>query len=123
MLWTGGMGAYAQQQPIYTQYMFNMLTINPAYAGSHDALGITALYRKQWVGIPGAPQTTIIGADMPANQNWLGLGLQLFTDKIGVENTSGLVSSYAFRMHLFTTEDEFAIGVQGGLSNFKADYM
>lgn len=115
-------GAYAQQQPIYSQYMFNMLTINPAYAGSHDVLGATALYRKQWVGIPGAPQTTILGVDMPANQNWLGLGLQLFSDKIGVENTSGLISSYAFRMHLFTTEDEFAIGVQAGLSNFKADY-
>jgi type IX secretion system PorP/SprF family membrane protein len=122
LLWLGKAEVYAQQQPIYTQYMFSMLSINPAYAGSREVLGVTALFRKQWVGIPGAPQTTILGVDLPANSNWLGLGLQLFNDQIGVEKTSGLVSSYAFRMHLFNSEDEFAIGVQAGLSNFKADY-
>jgi type IX secretion system PorP/SprF family membrane protein len=118
----GMMKADAQQQPIYTQYMFDMLSINPAYAGSREVLGATALYRKQWIGIPGAPQTTILGVDLPANDNWLGLGLQLFNDRVGVENTNGLISSYAFRMHLLDEEDEFAIGVQAGISNFKADY-
>lgn len=115
-------GLYAQQQPIYGQYMYNMLSVNPAYAGSRETLGVSALFRKQWVGVPGAPQTTVLGVDLPANSNWLGLGLQVFSDQIGVEKTSGLVSSYAFRMHLFNQEDEFAIGVQAGMSNFKADY-
>ena len=122
VLWLVVSNIHAQQQPIYTQYMFNMLAINPAYAGSHEALGATALFRKQWVGIPGAPQTTTLGVEAPANNDWIGLGLQLFNDQIGVEKTTGIVTSYAFRMHVTSEEDELAMGVQFGASNFSADY-
>ncbi len=60
--------ARAQQHPMYSQYMFNMLNINPAYAGSRGVITATALYRNQWVGIDGAPQTTSVGFDMPVKE-------------------------------------------------------
>jgi type IX secretion system PorP/SprF family membrane protein len=60
--------ALAQQQPMYSQYMFNMLNINPAYAGSRGVSTMTALYRNQWVGIPGAPRTSSFSFDMPLNE-------------------------------------------------------
>lgn len=117
-----GSRLWAQQDPIYTNYMYNMLTVNPAYAGTRETRNMSALFRKQWVGIQGAPQTTVLSFDMPANNDWLGLGLQLFNDQIGIQKTSGLVSSYAFRMHVFNQEDELSIGLQAGISNYKADY-
>src|SRR5882757_1466788 len=70
--------AKAQQHPMYSQYMFNMMNINPAYAGSRGVLTATALYRNQWVGIEGAPQTTSLGFDMPIKNKKIGLGFQLY---------------------------------------------
>ncbi len=60
--------AMAQQDVLYTQYMFNTLAINPAYAGSRNVVSATALYRSQWVGIPGAPKTTSVTIDAPCRQ-------------------------------------------------------
>ena len=69
--------AQAQQEAMYSQYMFNTLALNPAYAGSRDVLSMTALYRRQWIGIEGAPTTQTFTADMPLNKERIGLGLQL----------------------------------------------
>ena len=57
--------SYAQQEMLYTQYMFNELAINPAYAGNHDALSLTCLARKQWIGLNGSPSTYTFTGDMP----------------------------------------------------------
>ncbi|MFC0181043.1 type IX secretion system membrane protein PorP/SprF [Pseudarcicella hirudinis] len=57
--------AKAQQEALYSQYMFNMMAVNPAYAGSRDVLSMTGLFRQQWVGVEGAPTTQSFTIDMP----------------------------------------------------------
>ena len=59
----------AQTEPMYSQYMFNMLNVNPAYAGSRSVPSLTSLFRKQWMGIRGAPQTSSVSLDMPMNND------------------------------------------------------
>ena len=113
--------AKAQQRPMYSQYIFNMMNINPAYAGSRGVVSATALYRDQWVGIPGAPQTSSFSVDMPVNEKKVGLGIQLFDDRLGIERTTGLNVSYAFRIQL-TNSGTLSLGLQGGLLNYRANY-
>ena len=75
--------AHAQQDPQYTQYMYNTMNVNPAYAGSRGHTVITAIGRTQWVGFEGAPDTQNITYDTPLGYSGLGLGINLMNDKIG----------------------------------------
>ena len=72
----------AQQDAQYTQYMYNTLSVNPAYAGSRDVLSMTGLYRTQWVGLPGAPKTVTVAGHAPLGNN-LGIGFSIIHDEIG----------------------------------------
>lgn len=116
------MPSKAQQQPMYSQYMFNMLNINPAYAGSRGVPSVTALYRNQWVGIPGAPATSSISFDMPIDAKKIGVGVQLFDDRLGIERTTGLNLAYAFRIQL-SESGTLSLGLQAGLLNYRANYL
>src|SRR6188508_2134320 len=84
-LWTlfFASGSYAQQQPIFTQYMFNGLVINPAYSGSHESMTLTASARSQWTGIKGAPQTQVFSAHSPIKFSRSAAGAVLMHDKAG----------------------------------------
>jgi type IX secretion system PorP/SprF family membrane protein len=88
--------SFAQQDAQFTQYMYNTININPAYAGSRGALSIFALHRTQWVGLDGAPVTNAVSMNTPLNANNLGLGVSLVNDKIGPthENTLSADLSY-----------------------------
>ncbi len=110
--------AQAQQEVLFSQYMFNGLALNPAYAGSNEVLSFTALYRKQWVGLDGAPETQTVSFHTPLRNEKIGLGLQIFHDKIGIFNRNGAYGSYAF--HLPTTNGAFSIGLQGGITSYQA---
>lgn len=110
---------YAQQDPMYTQYMFNTLAINPAYAGSRNVLSATALYRNQWTGIQGAPKTGTLTVDGPVYNDRIGLGFQLITDKLGVTQTTGGVLSAAYRIKMDVGTLSF--GVQGNVSQYKVN--
>lgn len=121
VIWVGVLGtAYSQQDPQYSQYMFNTLAINPAYAGSRDVVSATALYRKQWVNLPGSPSTGTFSVDAPFKREKVGVGLVVFNDKIGITNTAGAYGSYAYRLRL--KKGTIALGLQAGFSQFKADY-
>ena len=109
-----------QQDAMYSQYMFNTLAINPAYAGSRDMLSATAMLRSQWVGIAGAPETQTISFDMPLRNKKIGLGVQAFNDNIGITNLNGGFVSYAYR--ILMEKSTLAFGLQGGASHFKADF-
>jgi type IX secretion system PorP/SprF family membrane protein len=102
--------------------MFNMLSLNPAYAGTREKVELTAVYRKQMAGIPGAPTTSTITADIPDNKNNLGFGLQLVDDRIGIMRTSSFSSSIAYRTHLFNSEDMLSLGLMGSITNFRANF-
>lgn len=88
--------SYGQQDAQFTQYMYNTINVNPAYAGSRGAMSIFALHRTQWVGLDGAPTTNAVSINTPLNSSRLGLGVSIVNDKIGPthENTISADLSY-----------------------------
>jgi type IX secretion system PorP/SprF family membrane protein len=110
----------AQQTPLFSQYMYNGLAINPAYAGSKDYLSLTAVYRKQWVDFPGAPQTQTFTAHGPLSQGKMGLGFLFMNDKTGEANKRmDFIAAYAF--HIQTGSGTLSLGIQGGVIQFSND--
>lgn len=91
-----GYGAFAQQDAQFTQYMYNTININPAYAGSRDVLSVFGLHRTQWVGLDGAPVSNTFSINTPIDGTNIGLGLGIINDKIGpaVENNIAADFSY-----------------------------
>ena len=118
ILGIGSSQVRAQQDKMFSQYMFNMMALNPAYAGSRDVLSMSALYRNQWTGLPGAPQTATFTMDMPLNNERVGVGLQLYSDKIGVLQEAGGFASYAFRIKV-GAKTTLALGLQAGASSYQ----
>lgn len=106
--------AKAQQNPQYTQYSYNMNIINPAYAGSLDALSLNFLARSQWVGIDGAPQTLTLGAHKPLGKN-LGMGLSLILDKIGPVKEQNAYLDVSYTLNL-DNDSKLAFGLKGGFT-------
>ena len=109
----------AQQEPMFTQYMFNSLSFNPAYAGSHEYMSIRLLYRNQWVDFDGAPKTQTFTIHSPVNDR-IGLGLSVFNDEIGVTGSTGANLSYAYRF--LVGSGKLSLGLQGGVTNWRADF-
>lgn len=114
--------ASAQQAATYSQYMFNTLAINPAYAGSHDALSITALGRFQNVGLSGAPNTQTFSAHSPLNNSRVGVGLLVVHDELSVIGQTGVHFSYAYRLPIKKDKATLSFGLQGGMSMYSAEY-
>lgn len=94
-----GVVSYGQQDAQFTQYMYNTININPAYAGSRGAMSIFALHRTQWVGLDGAPVTNTVSVNTPINGSNIGLGVSLINDKIGptTENSISADLSYTLQ--------------------------
>ena len=120
-LTSGCLSMHAQQLPAYTHYMNNMLVVNPAYAGSRDALTITALHRSQWVGFEGAPVTQTLTAHAPLNNEHIGVGLSVMNDKIGPTNHTSAFAYYSYMMRL-TPKSKLALGLSAGANIFQANY-
>ena len=106
---------YSQHSPVFSQYMFNHLVINPAYAGSRDALTFSGTSRYQWVGFEGAPNTFTFSAHSPLKDSKSNVGLMAFNDRIAVTSITGVHGYYAFRMQL-SEKSRLAFGLQGGLN-------
>ncbi|GAL86862.1 membrane protein [Sporocytophaga myxococcoides] len=106
--------AYAQNEPMYSQYIFNTLVINPAYAGSQGDLNATAVYRKQWMDIEGAPSSQTFSIHSPIKKRKIALGLLAVHDKIGVTGKTGLYGIYAYRIS-FNNNSKLSLGLQAGL--------
>jgi type IX secretion system PorP/SprF family membrane protein len=118
----GSMTAYAQQDPMYTHYMYNTISVNPAYAGSRDALTLTALHRSQWVGFSGAPLTQTFSMHAPLKNHPVGLGFSVMNDKIGPTNNTAIYADFAYIMRL-TEKSKLALGLSGGVNIFQANLM
>ena len=116
----GSLTINAQQVPMYTHYMDNTLVINPAYAGSRDALTITGLYRSQWVGFDGAPVTQTLTMHAPLSNEHIGLGLSVLNDKIGPTNNTSVFADFAYIMQL-TKKSKLALGLSAGVNMFQAN--
>lgn len=103
-------GTFAQHTPITSQYLFNGLLINPAYAGSRDALTANLTHRQQWVGFEGAPVTQVLSIHTPISDRKIGLGLLVFNDRIGVSRETGILTNYAYRIKLPHGKLSFGLG-------------
>ncbi|MDO5980834.1 type IX secretion system membrane protein PorP/SprF [Flavivirga spongiicola] len=112
--------AFAQQLPQFTQYMFNTVSINPAYAGSRETLNITALHRSQWVGIEGAPVTQTASIHSPLRNERIGLGLSFINDHLGFENFSYVYGDFSYTIKT-GKKTELAFGLKGGFTFFNLD--
>ncbi len=111
----------AQQQPQFTQYMFNGLVINPAYAGADEALSLTFIQRKQWAGIENSPSTQSLLAHTLFKKKQTGIGFILINDRLGVHKNLNALADYAY--HLRVGEKSYlSMGVQAGIHNRKSDY-
>jgi type IX secretion system PorP/SprF family membrane protein len=113
-------GSMAQQSTMYSQYMFNGLAINPAYAGFDDMLSLTALGRLQSLGLEGSPNTQSFTAHTPIINNKVGVGIQFFHEQIGVTDQTGVYGSYSYKIHM----DKFtlSLGLQAGVNIYKTNY-
>ena len=113
---------FSQQDAQYTQYMYNTQIINPGYIGSKNALGFGLLYRTQWAGFDGAPNTGTFTFNTP-----LGLlkrnviGLSIINDRIGPSNETGITLDYAYSL-LLSGNSRISFGIKGGLSILDVDY-
>jgi len=110
----------AQQEPMYSQYMFNMIQINPAYAGNRAVDNITTIYRNQWVGIKGAPTTANISWDKRLEGSNVGYGLQVYNDHLGIESSSGLQAFYSYRLPF--QKSCLTFGLSAGVLNYNAAF-
>ncbi|MEM1135283.1 MAG: type IX secretion system membrane protein PorP/SprF [Bacteroidota bacterium] len=111
---------YGQQQPMFSHYLVNGLAINPAYAGSRDAVSGVLSYRNQWVQIPGAPTTQTFGIHAPVMQKKIGLGLNIVNDQIGISKNLSMMTSYSYRLKL--RSGFLRLGFQGGIVNFQNNW-
>ena len=110
----------AQQDPQYTQYMYNMSVINPAYAGSKETVSGGVLYRQQWVGIEDAPTTGTFFMHSPVGRN-VGLGLSIISDKIGPVEENNFYADFSYTLNL-GGEHKLAFGLKAGATMHKIDF-
>ncbi len=106
--------SYGQQDPQYTQYMYNMNVINPAYAGTTEGLAVGVLYRSQWAGLDGGPTTFTFSGHAPVGDR-VGLGLSLIADEIGPVKETNAYIDFSYTIPV-TAETKLAFGLKGGLT-------
>lgn len=102
----------AQQDALYSQYMFNQFTINPAYAGTRNSFSSVLLFRNQWSGLSGAPNTLNFSVHAPFSGKKMALGLNFIADEIGPSKNSSIMGTYAY--HLQTSKGKLSFGLRGG---------
>jgi type IX secretion system PorP/SprF family membrane protein len=115
-----GLSVNAQQDPLFTQYMYNKLLLNPAYAGNSDHLSIDLVDRIQWVGIEGAPRTFSFSAHTALRNRKVGVGILGYRDAIGPSINQGFMATYAYR--LLFENSSFSFGLQAGFKYFDLDW-
>lgn len=110
----------AQQRPVFTMYMDNTLSINPAYAGNQRQLSVTGVIRNQWVNFPGAPKTQMLTVHGPFRKYPVGVGLAITRETIGVHEDYSVYSAYAYQIKL--KKGMISLGLQGGFNWLLSDF-
>jgi type IX secretion system PorP/SprF family membrane protein len=114
------LSSYAQQDPLFTQYMFNPVVVNPGYTGSREVISGVLLYRHQWVGYKGAPVTQTFSAHAPLKRQKIAVGMQLIHDEIGPKKTMGYFLSYAYRLKL--NRGKLSLGLRTGIYDYRYNW-
>jgi len=112
--------ARAQYDPLYNQYVFNQMLINPAYAGAFDNASVTFMSRAQWLGIEGAPFTNSLTAHTSIFNNKGGAGIYILNDQFGVSNNTEVFATFSYKVDFGNSR--LAAGVQGGYIQYNYNY-
>ena len=112
----------AQQDPMFTQYMHNPVSINPAYAGSRGTLNAVIMNRQQWVGIDGAPKTMTLSINSPFIGYNVGIGFSLLYDEIGPTKQVGIYTDYAYHLKV-TDKVKLSFGIKGGFNMYDVNTL
>ncbi|MDD2985879.1 type IX secretion system membrane protein PorP/SprF [Flavobacterium sp.] len=115
-----GFAGFAQQDSQYTQYMYNTINVNPAYAGSRGVMSIFGLHRTQWVGLDGAPVTNTASINTPINNSNLGIGVSFVNDRIGPTNENTISADLSYTINTSETY-KLSFGVKGTANLFNLD--
>lgn len=112
---------YAQQDAQYTNYMYNTININPAYAGSRGVMSIFGLHRTQWVGLEGAPVTNTVSVNTPIENSNIGIGLSFVNDKIGASTESAISADVSYTIQTSSIY-KLSVGLKGTAHLLNVDY-
>jgi type IX secretion system PorP/SprF family membrane protein len=112
--------AMSQQLPQFTQYMYNTISINPAYAGSRETLSLVGLHRSQWIGLDGGPTTQTFSIHAPTRNEKVGLGLSFINDELGFENFTYIYGDFSYTINL-GEKTKLAFGLKGGFTSYSID--
>jgi type IX secretion system PorP/SprF family membrane protein len=112
--------SYSQQYPVFTQYYFNELVINPAYAGAHVQLSLTSSYRNQWVNFPGAPKTFSFSGHSSLYKGKMGVGLLVNHDEIGSYGNENVYAYYSYKVHF--RDATLSMGLSAGFNFLGVDF-
>jgi type IX secretion system PorP/SprF family membrane protein len=121
MLMMSDMSVLAQQRVQFTQYMFNNVVINPAYAGADEALSLTFIHRSQWAGVENAPTTQTLSGHTLFKHKHMGLGGTIIRDEVGVHKSLNALINYAYHLRM-SEVSFFSMGLYAGILNRKSDY-
>lgn len=119
LLFTASSG-FSQQDSQFTQYMYNMGSVNPAYAGSRGVLSMNGIYRNQWVGIEGAPETMAFSLNSPIGLKGVGLGVNFYSDKIGPSVESNVSADFSYTLPV-SASAKLSFGLKAGLNILDVD--
>ena len=112
----------AQQLPQFSQYMYNMISVNPAYAGSREIMVLNILNRNQWVGVQGAPVTQTLSAHTSIPNSKLGVGASIINDNLGYEHTTYAFADVSYRLDLdYYDEYKLTFGLKAGFRKYSLD--
>ena len=117
---SGPLYSIGQQDPMYTQYIFNLQTINPAYAGSWQTMGFLALTRLQWVGFTGHPSTQTFSFQTPLMTQNVGIGFDVVADQLGSERRLMFNLDYSYRV-MINDNTSLRFGLKGGFTSYTND--
>lgn len=117
LFWSG----FGQQESQFTQYMYNTQVFNPAYAGNRGVMGISAVHRAQWVGVPGAPLTNTVTLNTPMGDNGVGLGASFLMDAIGPSKEYNLAFDFSYSIQI-SQLSKLSLGLKGGINVLNLDY-
>jgi type IX secretion system PorP/SprF family membrane protein len=112
---------FAQQDPQYTNYMYNTMNVNPAYAGTKEVISVLGMYRAQWVGLDGAPVTSTFSLHSPIGFSNMGLGLSFVNDQIGPSDENTISIDFSYRLN-FDDLSTLALGIKTTANLLNVDY-
>lgn len=124
LLWLLAIGTAlkAQQETQHSMYFFNPLLLNPAYAGSQEAIQVTGTVRDQWTGLKGAPKTQVLSIHSPLKKESIGVGFTVLNDQLGITKNTGVYADLSYSIKVNKKNNRLAFGIKAGMDFFRQDF-